>query len=62
MVSGIGNVMILLDSGSLRCWLGGLEDPRGTAVLVWALSDGGSSGAVQRTRQSWELVAPSSID
>ncbi|KAK9942569.1 hypothetical protein M0R45_008224 [Rubus argutus] len=62
MVSGIGNVMILLDLGSLGCWLGRLEDQRGTSILVWALSDDGSSGAVQRTCRSWELVAPFSID
>lgn len=55
-------MMILLDLGSLGCWLGKLEDKRGTTVLVWALSDDGSSGAVQRTCQSWELVAPFSID
>ncbi|KAK9935614.1 hypothetical protein M0R45_022709 [Rubus argutus] len=34
------------------CWLGGLEDPRGTAALIWALSGGGSSGTVQRTHRS----------
>ncbi|KAK9906201.1 hypothetical protein M0R45_002745 [Rubus argutus] len=46
-------------------WAAGLADWRiqeARRFLVWDLSDGGSSDAVQRTHQSWELVAPSSID